>query len=238
MVEWESTRALSGIWRTFPCLWVNHPGAQEEAEHKIYQLEIARQAGLNVPLTLVTNDPDAVKAFYQTCSGKIIYKLIDEASARYFPAHEVPRGLPTLPFRKVDIKHLDQVRFSLHLFQERIEKTLDLRVTVIGREIFAAAIHSQEGTGKLDWRLDYSVPHKIHQLPDDVAEACLSVLLRLGLNFGAIDLCMDAEGKYYFLEINPAGQYLWLEEQLGLPLSKELARLLSGLTRPLSQGMF
>jgi hypothetical protein len=232
LMENESSRALSGLFRLVAGLWVNHPAAQAEASLKLSQLEIARRIGFEIPVTLVTNDRAAVADFYHSCDRQMIYKLIDESSWDYFPDFEVPKGLPTLPFRESDLAHLEQVTLGLHLFQRRIDKVADIRVTVIGQKVFAVRIESQEGKGRVDFRLDYSVAMAPCVLPDDIAGNCLQLLRKLGLNYGAIDLCLDRDGRHIFLEINAQGQWLWMEKGLSLPMSLHYARLLAGLDPP------
>lgn len=234
LVECECTRALDAIFRAMRCLWVNPPAAEREALLKLQQLDVARRCGLAIPETLVTNDPESAREFVREHRREVIYKLVDEGSYRFFPSYEVVMGMPTLPVRETDEDHLDQVRLSLHLFQHRIDKVSDIRVTVVGERIFPVEIHSQQGKGKVDWRLDYSVPMLAHKLPDCVEESLVAILKRLGLNFGAFDLCLGRDGKYYFFEVNPAGQWLWMEKQLNLPISLQLARLLAGLEQPLT----
>ena len=222
-VERESNRALDAMYRMLSPKWVNDPIAEQNSRLKLTQLQLAKQCGLNIPETLVTNAPESVRRFYEVHSGEVIYKLIDEASNLLFPQHEVPPGIVTTPFRESDLEHLDQVRFSLHLFQRRIPKTCDIRITIVGDEVFAVAIDSQVGVGTTDFRLDYSVPLTVHTLSTQVADNCKRLMSKLGLVYGAIDMCMDASGKYYFFEVNSSGQWLWMEEKLDLPISSKLA---------------
>jgi hypothetical protein len=233
MVESESNRAVEGFFRILPCLWVNHPSAQTEAGYKFKQLDAARRCGFKVPKTLVTNDPAAVSDFYKACQGKMIYKLIDEATWQHFPDFEIPKGIPTTLFRESDLRHLEQVRLGLHLFQECIDKIADIRITVVGNKIFAVRIESQTGQGNIDFRLDYSVAMSPYRLPDEIAERCLKLLQTLSLNFGAIDICLTPDGNHVFLEVNAQGQWMWMEKDLDLPISRELARLLAGKSEPL-----
>jgi glutathione synthase/RimK-type ligase-like ATP-grasp enzyme len=226
LIEWESRRALEAIFRLMPARWINAPAQQYESRLKTAQLERARLIGFQIPETTITSVPDVARAFYEQHQSKVIYKLIDEETSRLFPAFAGTRGIPTLPVRKQDSEFFDQVQYGLHLFQRRIDKIVDVRVTVVGSQIFAVEIHSQEGEGQLDFRLDYSVPMKVHRLPDDIAEKCLSLTKTMGLVFGAIDLALDKEGRYHFFELNPAGQFLWMETALNLPISKAIAQLL------------
>jgi glutathione synthase/RimK-type ligase-like ATP-grasp enzyme len=200
---------------------------------KLWQLSVAHASGLNVPESIVTNSPEQAEKFYYECDRHVIYKMISEKSHFNIPFYENPRGVATLPLREVDLKHLSQVKLAPHLFQRRIVKTCDLRVTIIGLKIFAFRIDSQRGRGKLDWRHDYSVDMEECQLPEPVASACLNLMKRLGLNYGALDFAVDEKGKHWFLEINSAGQYYWLEARTKVPLSLELAKLLCGQSEPL-----
>lgn len=234
MVESESRYALDGMMQTLEsALWVNHPVADFAASKKVFQLDAARKLGFNVPPTLVTNQPQLVAEFFEECHGKVIYKMVTEQSHAHIPAYEMPQGVPTLPLRKVDLNHLEQVRKSLHFFQKLIEKRYDLRVTVVGHAIFAVRIASQTGRGKLDWRHDYSVDMDEYELPEPVRALCIKLMQKLGLNYGAIDLCVDANGEYQFFEINNAGQYYWMEERLKVPISLEIAKLLARQSQPI-----
>jgi glutathione synthase/RimK-type ligase-like ATP-grasp enzyme len=229
----ETRGALSGTLQAMQCLWVNHPSRDANCAFKLLQLRTAQRFGLKIPNTLVTNNPTQALDFYEKCKRKVIYKLISEGTNGLIPTFEAPSGVPTLPLRDVDIQFLEQVRLAPHLFQEQIIKGYDIRATVIGKKIFAFRIDSQVGLGKVDWRQDYSVPMMPCELPDDVSEKCLRLMQALGLNYGAMDFCVSEEGEHYFLEVNCAGQYLWLEKRTPVPLSKELALLLAGKSEPM-----
>jgi glutathione synthase/RimK-type ligase-like ATP-grasp enzyme len=110
-----------------------------------------------------------------------------------------------------------------------VEKRVELRVTVVGTKVFAAEIDSQATNHtRFDWRrYDLgNTPHRAHPLPDDVAERCLALTQRLGLSYGAIDLIVTPDGRYVFIEINPNGQYSWIEHCTGLPITDALCDLL------------
>ncbi len=227
LVNWESGRALEGIYRTLSkAFWVNNPHAQQEALIKLHQLKIAQDAGLKIPHTLVSNDPKLIKQFAERFSNRIIYKLIDEASWQYFPEQEQPRGMPTLEFRQTDFAHLEQAKYSLQLFQEKIEKTCDLRVMVVGDDIFAVKIEPQEEGAKLDWRVARNNKLSKFKLPDDIESKCRKLMADLGLVYAAFDFALTSDGQFVFFELNPQGQFLWLEEALELPVSQRFAQLL------------
>jgi glutathione synthase/RimK-type ligase-like ATP-grasp enzyme len=233
MVESETRSALDGIMRTIDCLWMNYPPNDTTASSKIYQLKVASQLGFDIPETLVTNRAELVRNFFEQCDGEVIYKLIGNQTAFNIPTCEAPNGIATLPLRAEDIPYLNQVTHAPHLFQRRIRKQCELRVTVVGKEIFCISIDSQSGQGKIDWRLDYSVEMEKFELPKSIKDLCFALLKKLGLNYGAIDLIKTDDDRYVFLEINPAGQYMWIEERTDLPISIAIANLLARKTEPL-----
>ncbi len=233
MVENEARSALNGIFRSLECIWMNLPAHNLACQDKLWQLQVARKVGLLIPETLVTNKPSLVAEFYEACDGQVIYKLLGEQTSQIIPGNENPRGISTLPLREQDLPFLNQVVFAPHLFQRCIRKAYDLRVTVVGAEIFATRINSQAGRGKIDWRHDYTVEMVPFELPSDISWRCLELTRILGLNYGAIDLILTEDDQYIFLEINCGGQYLWVEEITNQPISAAVCRLLTGAGEPL-----
>jgi len=233
MVEQEARHAIDGMLLSLDCLWMNHPRKDFQCLQKLWQLQVAIQEGLSIPETVVTSDPQVAKEFFVSCNEQVIYKLIGGASNFSIPAYEQPRGIPTLPLRQADFEYLDQVRFAPHFFQKRIEKRVELRVTIVGQKVFTIEIDSQAGDGKVDWRNDYSVKMTPYDLPEEIETKCKTLMKRLGLNYGALDFCLTPDDQYIFLEINCAGQYMWIEQRTELPISAEIANLLAGKTEPL-----
>ncbi|MBY0552763.1 MAG: hypothetical protein K2W95_36100 [Candidatus Obscuribacterales bacterium] len=226
VVERESSRALKAIFRNLHCFKVNEPDRQDESLYKLHQLELAKACGFLIPETLVSNCPAACSQFYEQHNGQVIYKFIDEATGALLPAHHNPSPVYTSKVESADLDEFESLEYSLHLFQRMIPKAFDVRLTVIGQSIFGARIDSQAGRGVVDCRLDYSVPLRDYSVPSCVAESTLNLMAALGLSFGCVDLAVDNEGLVYFLEINPQGQFLWIEDALGHSLSHELAGLL------------
>jgi glutathione synthase/RimK-type ligase-like ATP-grasp enzyme len=96
-------------------------------------------------------------------------------------------------------------------------------VTVVDDHVFAAAIHSQECPATtVDWRVDIpggaTLRHEAVELEPHVAEACRQITGMLGLRYSAIDLIRTTEGGVVFLEVNPNGEWMWLEDACGFPL--------------------
>lgn len=121
----------------------------------------------------------------------------------------------------------DDVAGTAHLFQQRVPKTGDVRVTVIGDRVFCVRIDSD----LLDWRTDYShLTYTVVQPPPGIEQALHSYLRHFGLVFGAFDFAVDRAQRWWFLECNPSGQWYWLESETGLPMRAALADLLERTT--------
>ena len=150
-IEREARSGLWGLLRTIPGLWVNHPDAIREASYKARQLQIAHSLGLDIPRTLITNDPDALKQFHIECGGKIIYKLL---GFPLYQADDLPISTYTnlVPGEMLNQAH--RVTATAHLFQEYIEKVCDLRVIIIGQKVFAAEMYPLSEEARIDFRKD------------------------------------------------------------------------------------
>jgi hypothetical protein len=226
-VERESRAYVNGLWECLDCLWL--PGrcsALERAEHKALQLKVAGELGFELPPTLFTNSPDDFLDFYHRHRGNVISKLAGRAFG-------LSLGKTFARYTEVvsprDLGYAHSVRYGPVIFQAYVPKRVELRITVVGQRVFAAEIHSQESNhARHDWRR-YDLrqtPHLPHDLPEEVERRCLRLLERLGLCYGAIDMIVTPDGQYVFLEINPNGQYLWVEEVTGLAISDAICDLL------------
>jgi glutathione synthase/RimK-type ligase-like ATP-grasp enzyme len=235
----EGAATLTGMFASLALdpsvYWMNHPWRNQAANHKIAQLSQAAQLGMRVPETLVTTDPDDVIRFQEEC-GPIIYKTL-----AFGALGDIPRGPVDVPYLRpaehgpwimttiVDPggqNYLDSVRLAPCLFQELIPKDHELRVTVIGEQVFACAIYSQENEQtKVDWRHPgVEFPRKEARLPDGVRDFCLAMTKHYGLNYGALDFIVTPAGEYVFLELNPNGQWMFVQHWLPrIPLVQTMA---------------
>lgn len=225
--ERETTATIRGLWSLLDCIWVNHPDNNRIAEIKLNQLKRAIQFELEIPNTLVTNNPSEARRFVKSTKNKVIAKPL---AGGLIPDDVSPTAIFTSVLRSKDAQHLTDVRLTPTLFQEYIPKSLEVRVNVVGDKVFAAEIHSQQNLNTLhDWRHDtLNLPHKVHQLPEDIAQKCLSLVKSFNLNFGAIDMILTPEDRYVFLELNPNGQWAWIEDLTGLPIADALIGVLTG----------
>jgi hypothetical protein len=214
----ESNEALFGMWYSLNCYWMNPPRSDEIAQRKIHQLQLARRLGLSIPETLVTNEPELALDFIRAhAPRKVIRKAFRNIA-------EAPS--PTSVVEEADLELIAAVRYAPVIFQAYVPVDVDLRVTVIEYDVFAAAIRSRP-----EFHADYrvglsSATVEPYELPADVSEKLLAMMEALDLRFGAIDLRVTPEGEHVFLEINPAGEYLFVSRRTNQPVSAAIAACL------------
>lgn len=218
----EASTALEGYWSASQAHWVNHPSANASADCKPEQLRRAEDTGFRVPATLVTNHPQELQSFVAE-HGQVITKCLREGRV---PHPDQEQHFYTSRLSKSDVETLDDFGPEPYLFQVLIEKMYDVRVTVIGDAAYGCRIESQQLPGAaIDWRAGdvTEMPHRIESLPQELACACVSLTHSYGLRFSAIDLARRPDGEYVFFELNPNGQWAWVEQLTGLPLREKLA---------------
>lgn len=210
--------------------WVSRPYAIRAAEFKLSQLAAAKRLGLHIPPTLITNEPAAVQAFYEEHRGNIICKPIWKGSLDVEEKTELgqPHFIYTNQVLPHHLESLDGVQATAHCFQQYIEKRLEIRVVVIGGQVFAIEIDSQRSERtRIDWRRAYAdLRYQEHRLPDDVKYRLLQMVRVFGLQFASMDMILTPEGEYVWIEANPNGQFYWLEPPTGLPMAQAMANLL------------
>lgn len=132
--------------------------------------------------------------------------------------------------RPGDIGH-PSIATTAHLFQEWVPKAYEVRLTAVGRRIFAAEIHATSVAARTDWRSDYdNLTYRVCSPPADVTAGVHRVLDRLGLPYGAFDFVVTPSGEWTFLEVNPNGQYGFVEQATGLPITAAVCDHLEGVT--------
>jgi len=211
----ECTSFLGSIWRAFErnALWVNPLDSGRVACCKTVQLREAVQVGLAIPPTLYSNDPQAIRDFVSSCEGEAIFKLHHPA---IWKTQDGTASTLTSVVSMEDLEDDDSLSLCPGFFQPRITKAYELRVTVIGQQLFAIKLHSQEDpTMALDWRPQArEMRMSPFQLPPEIERRCRALMDRLGLVFGCMDFIVTPEGEYVFLEVNEMGQFLWVEQQV------------------------
>jgi glutathione synthase/RimK-type ligase-like ATP-grasp enzyme len=200
--------------------FVNEPWRAQVASHKTHQLAAAERAGLPLPRTLVTSDPDEARAFLDACGPDgAIHKALHAIEADWRTTRRVGPD---------DLARLASLPLAPVIFQERVPG-VDVRVTVVGDQLFAADLDARDTVSPDDFR---PVTHLCRvaacELPDRIAAGLRRLMADLGLVYGAADFRRRDDGSWAFLELNPSGQWGFVEERTGQPITAALARLLAG----------
>lgn len=232
-VENESGKFLWSLWSVlqFPTLlWVNHPLTLKLLEYnKLYQLRAAARVGLLIPETLITNVASEAIAFCEKRGGKVAIKTFGGNNLQDANGSDLVIYTRGVTKREL-LEHSSSMKYAPVMFENYIPKKIELRVTVVGDSIFACGIHSQDSPRtKDDWRkYDFpNVKHEVFTLPRDIQEKLLHFMKSLDISFGAIDMVLTPEDEFVFLEINPSGQWGWIEAITGMPISEAIADLLT-----------
>lgn len=207
-----------GLLWSLPARWVNDPGHDRRAHRKIVQLDTARRAGCAIPETLITNDPGAAREFIENSAGRVVFKRTGTSRAEFAETRLVGPA---------DLDRLGAIRWSPTIFQRYIDPECDLRVVWVDGQEWVVRIDSRAGAGRVDSRLDVSVDFSPARLPAAVSKSLATLMGALGLCFGVLDLRVGLDGEHYFLEVNPQGQFAYLEIKTGLPIFASLAGLLA-----------
>lgn len=200
--------------------WINHPQQMRVAYSKLFQLKIAQEVGFRIPRTRVTNSPELFSEFYSNISGDKITKMIG------LPWRLAEDGylVFTNVLKPENVQSSELLELCPTLIQEFVEKDIELRVTVVGNDVFAMEIHSKlNSESEIDWRRitvdDLKKIGAAAYFPDSEAQRCIQFLSRFGLVYGAFDFILTPKGDLVFLEMNPHGAWGFVEYITGLPIS-------------------
>ena len=195
--------------------WINHPVSTYQAENKMYQLKCAKEIGLNVPKTYIGN---VLPQHISSCTNYIV-KSLDTAlfyidSQELFTYSSIVNGEELLDAN---------IKDAPIILQECLEDKQDLRVTVVGDKLFSISITNKGKNIYGDWRKisKNDLVYKEINLPKDIATKILKLMKQLGLVFGGVDLAV-MDNKYYFIEVNPTGEWGWLSSGSDIPVDKAI----------------
>lgn len=229
MAESEMRWTLEGALMAIDgVLWMNHPNANRHARNKLLQLRMAVGLGFAVPETLVSATPDEIRDRYRAWDGRMVAKLaggqiIGESVESQYVVY-------TTPITPDDLADDDALAACPAIYQRRVAKAYELRVTVVGGDVFTARIQNRaRGDEAVDWRaVDYAgLDIRPHDLDPVVAARCVALSRALGLEVAGLDLIVTPDDEVVFLEINAAGQWAWMEQATGLPIAAAVARRLA-----------
>lgn len=214
----ESSTAFQGLYQSLDAYWINEPARDAAAAHKPWQLVIAREVGLEIPDTLMTNDPDEAQRFWRRFEGEVVFK-------QFLALPDTWRETRIL--RPEQEQLADSIRLAPVIFQRCVPGVADVRVTAVGDDLFASAAQIEHAEYPIDVRMNPNVKYAEHELPESVSDSLRLLMKRLGLVYGAIDLRLTPEGRYVFLEVNPAGQYLFVDNATTRSVTAAIAALLA-----------
>ena len=212
-VEDEFTEVLRSLWRLIPeSIWLNHPRKLWLASNKVEQLIEATTIGFLVPETLISSSKDSLKTLVAEKGYSVVAKAVRHGFVR---DHDrvLLAGTQRLP--ENFLQKFDCYTNVPMTYQEEIKEGVDIRVVVVGNDVFSTKIISNRESF-VDWRIadieGYDLIHEPIELPPDVRANCVAIVQHFGLQYSSIDLMQDAQGNYYFLELNPNGQWAWIEQ--------------------------
>lgn len=225
----EIKRTMYGMLEGLRCFKMERYSTYRRLDSKEEQLRIAHHHGLLVPDTCITNDPSELKAFIRRQDGPVITKM-QHSFALYREQEEY-----VVFTNEMGPEHLDDLetlQYCPMTFQQKLEKKLELRVTIVGNKIFAFSVDSQKiANAGIDWRKEGAAllnEWQPYTLPESIQSRLLAFMDSYPLNYGAIDIILTPDDKYYFLEVNAAGEYFWLDRLCDHAISRHMAAVLLG----------
>jgi glutathione synthase/RimK-type ligase-like ATP-grasp enzyme len=222
--------AFQILQRNLACEWISNPDATIKSSDRIRQLLAAETIGFDVPPTLITNDSTAAKDFYRLHGGNVVLKALHHHSVL------VGGTMYSTYARRMNDSELLMLDENLVgapcILQKRLVKKSELRVTVIGEKVFAVELgHNFLDDDDIDihhyLRTNNFPIEKVESLPDRILNGCISLVKSLGLKYGAIDFAIEKDSnRLIFLEINPTGEWYWIESKTGLRMTDAVANLI------------
>jgi glutathione synthase/RimK-type ligase-like ATP-grasp enzyme len=225
----EVKRTLLGMLEGLDCFHLARPSVYRRLDSKEEQLKVAVRHGLLIPDTCISNSPEQVSRFIEQQGGSVVSKM-QSSFAIYREAEQHVVFTNTISAHQPE--ELATLQFCPMVFQQQIEKKLELRVTVVGRAVFAFSIDSQRvENAQVDWRkegVNMLNDWQPYTLPEELQNKVLAFMDDYGLNYGAIDIILSPDDQYYFLEVNAAGEYFWLDRLCNHAISSQIAAVLLG----------
>ncbi len=212
-------------------LWINNPQRTFEAENRLNQLLLAQRLGFSTPETLITNEIEVAKKFFKRFPQNTIVKVLHH--------HEIYLGKKSYRFltnhiETSQLSKFNELTYAPVIFQEKIENDSEFRVTIVKDKVFSCRISTIKEKG------NFSDLHKIKEkelvfseinIGRKMEKLCIKLNKELGLMVSSIDLVQAKNGELLFLEINPIGDWNWIEKHTNLPITKSMFDLMNNLLK-------
>ncbi|SHG61807.1 ATP-grasp ribosomal peptide maturase, MvdC family [Chryseobacterium oranimense] len=199
--------------------WINPYENERKIDgNKMLQLKTAKEHQLTVPETIFSNDEEKITAFFHKfCNGKAVAKL-HSLTAKTMSGENL---ISTMIIEEDTLEHIADITYCPMIFQPYIDKEYELRIVYIAGEFFTGKINNSENA---DWRLAQgNYVWSAYELPENIKAGLASMMEEMGLYIGAIDMIRGKDGEYYFLEVNPQGEWGMLQKELGFPIAEKIA---------------
>lgn len=199
--------------------WINPFENENRIDgNKMFQLKIAQKNGLTVPETIFSNDSERITSFFhEHCQGKMVAKLHGSLSKSMGGEN----FLSTQIIDEDSLEDIADIAYCPMIFQPYIEKEYELRIVYLAGEFFTGKINNSENT---DWRIAHgSYAWSAYDLPKNLKQNMTLMMKEMGLYMGAIDIIKAKDGNYYFLEVNPQGEWGMLQKELNFPIAQRIA---------------
>jgi len=202
--------------------WINSRESDWITKNKPYQLALAKELGFAIPNGIISNNSSVIqektKEYTQFLYKPLSYFIIPPDRVLYSSV---------MTDKELNSKK-ENIALAPCIFQEYIEKEYEVRITVVGTEVFPVKINSQEkDETKFDWRKDQvNLRYETLEIPNEIRERLLKLHSAFGIYYGAFDFIVSPDGSYHFLEVNPSGQWLWMGKSIGRSISETIAEAL------------
>jgi ATP-grasp ribosomal peptide maturase len=221
----EAKLGVGGVLAALDVLWANHPNRCADAVFKPYQWKTAIECGLAVADTVITNDVGAARRFVGDTPGETITKALGPSGLTEDGQVQVAY---TRRLTDADLAELDGVAATATTLQRFVPKAFEVRLTVIGQEMFGVAIHADTEDARTDWRADpAALRYELVSTPGPVAEAVAEYMNRTGLVYAGFDFVVTPAGQWVMLEANTGPQLGFVQAATGAPITDALATLLA-----------
>jgi hypothetical protein len=192
---------------------INPPTAAQAAENKFIQLKVARSHGISIPRTLITARPDRFRAFLES-EKVIVAKPLDAFTWKLESGGKLSAFASLLDVERGSQLSDGDIAQCVTVYQQRIEKVADVRMVVMGADVFAFRV-IQEGEQHLDYRIGFfqenHLKYEAIPVPASLKKKMIDLMGSLRITFTSADFALKADGEWVFLDLNPAGQWLFVE---------------------------
>jgi hypothetical protein len=204
--------------------WLGHPHKDKYASSRVVQLNLAKKIGWKIPPTLISKTANEVRDFAKKYKDLALKPLGGKGVS--YSNKWVPYFTSKISSAELELKTDDEISLTYNYLQAYIPKKNEWRITVIGEDVFPCIIHSQEcEASKVDWRTTTydSISHQKGAISDTFKNQLVQYIKDLNMPFGAFDFILTPDDEFVFLECNPNGQWLWIEELTGMPIAQSIA---------------